>query len=201
MVASLTLSPNNCSTSCSTPVGSAGGRYLNDVWALHVEGLVWELVSAGGRAAAHTASQEASGPDASEQEALLAGNVLPPCAGHALVPWGSHLLCIGGHVKVRAGFLVAAAREQRWYVYKRSEFVLITGSLCWACFDAWGLSPSQHGHVHALFPPQLQEDDVSQWQWRHEEVGTRLYRGSLGLSRPCAQAQTAPPAFGQPSRS
>ena len=61
---------------------------------------MWELVSAGGRAAAQEASQEVDS-DPSERDGLLASNVLPPCAGHALIPWGSHLLCIGGHVKVR----------------------------------------------------------------------------------------------------
>ena len=92
-------SPQDSSSSSDQAPCWTGGRYLNDVWALHVDRLAWELVSAGGRAAAEEAAQEAT-PDAPEREGLLASNVLPPCAGHALIPWGSHLLCIGGHVKV-----------------------------------------------------------------------------------------------------
>ena len=53
---------------------------------------MWELVSAGGKA------PQASAAAADEPAPLLPSTVLPACAGHALVPWGTQLLCIVVHL-------------------------------------------------------------------------------------------------------
>ena len=54
---------------------------------------MWELVSAGGKVPTEATSAEAA--------PLLPSTVLPACAGHALIPWGTQLLCLGGHLRVR----------------------------------------------------------------------------------------------------
>lgn len=77
------------------PMGACwpvGGRYLGDVWALHLDPWTWEAVS--------TSSLQPPQPAAFEPGKQERPHYLPPCAGHALVPWGSSLLCIGGHTKV-----------------------------------------------------------------------------------------------------
>ena len=75
----------------------AGGRYLNDVWTLDLETLVWQLLST--RAVPR---EDADGAEvASEEGAALLQPAFPPLAGHALVVWGTSILCIGGHTKVQ----------------------------------------------------------------------------------------------------
>jgi len=75
----------------------AGGRYLGDVWALELATLTWRPVS-GVKSAPPTPQ-----PPPREGDALPPPppGGLPPCAGHALVAWGTQLLCLGGHTKAR----------------------------------------------------------------------------------------------------
>ena len=81
-----------CLTWLAGCVRTVGGRYLGDVWALHMDSWVWEAVS--------TSSNHPQVPGPFEDGKGQRPHVLPPCAGHVLVPWGSSLLCIGGHTKV-----------------------------------------------------------------------------------------------------
>ena len=88
--------------------GSAGGRYLNDVWQLDLDSLAWSNLQVSGKDL--PASQQAlsasspqppppaplSGAGAAVEVATAA---LPPSAGHVLVAWGSNLLSVGGHTK------------------------------------------------------------------------------------------------------
>lgn len=71
------------------------------MWILHLDTLTWAAVGGGsGKSAAPTPSQNGNGPAAADD--VHSSRTLPPCAGHALVPWGSSLLVVGGHLKVRA---------------------------------------------------------------------------------------------------
>ncbi len=71
---------------------AAGGRYLGDMWILHLDSLTWEAVTP-------KAAQlpEENGNSA----AAVASHLLPPSAGHAMAAWKSKLLIVGGHMKVR----------------------------------------------------------------------------------------------------
>ena len=70
---------------------AAGGRYLGDMWILHLDSLTWEAVTP-------KAAQlpEENGNSA----AAVASHLLPPSAGHAMAAWKSKLLIVGGHMKV-----------------------------------------------------------------------------------------------------
>lgn len=80
--------------------GTVGGRYLGDVWALHLDPLVWEPVT--------TSSSQPQVPGPFDDGKGDRPHYLPPCAGHALVSWGSNLLCIGGHTKVGGDALISS---------------------------------------------------------------------------------------------
>lgn len=67
--------------------GSYNGRYLNDIQVLDLKTLRWSKIEPrmdlGSPSSAEAASQA----------------ILPPCAGHSLVRWGTKLLALGGHTK------------------------------------------------------------------------------------------------------
>ncbi|KAK9821109.1 hypothetical protein WJX81_006949 [Elliptochloris bilobata] len=86
--------------------GNCGGRYLGDVWALELATLTWRPVS-GVKSAPPTPQ-----PPPQEGAALPPPppGGLPPCAGHALVAWGTQLLCLGGHTKAKDAAAAMAVR-------------------------------------------------------------------------------------------
>lgn len=67
--------------------GNYNGRYLNDIQVLDLKTLRWSKIEPrmdlGSPSSAEAASQA----------------ILPPCAGHSLVRWGTKLLALGGHTK------------------------------------------------------------------------------------------------------
>ncbi|EIE23784.1 galactose oxidase [Coccomyxa subellipsoidea C-169] len=77
--------------------GNCGGRYLGDVWILALDTMTWSPVSGPAKSAPPTPSQNG------DAAAILAPvpQPLPPCAGHAMVAWGSKLLVLGGHMKAK----------------------------------------------------------------------------------------------------
>jgi hypothetical protein len=79
----------------------AGGRYLGDVWILQLDTLTWVAVTGSGKAVQPppTHTEDGNAPE-DAAAAAPASRVLPPCAGHAVVPWGNKLLVVGGHMKV-----------------------------------------------------------------------------------------------------
>ena len=88
----------------------AGGRYLGDVWILHMDSMAWSAVSPTNAIAAAepgAPAENGSAPADGDAGADTAGTApllplplpLPPCAGHAMVAWGSRLLVLGGHMK------------------------------------------------------------------------------------------------------
>ena len=77
----------------------AGGRYLNDVWTLDLDSLTWQQISTTAAPVNTDKAGTSAEPPGKEDDALLQP-ALPPLAGHTLVPWGTSLLCIGGHTKV-----------------------------------------------------------------------------------------------------
>jgi hypothetical protein len=73
-----------------------GGRYLSDVWTLNLDKLEWvPTVYSGGKQA--PGPPPSSGPDNPPPPQPT----MPPCAGHVVVPWGTSLLVVGGHTKVK----------------------------------------------------------------------------------------------------
>ena len=94
----------------------AGGRYLNDTWALNLENLTWRAFVSAGRA----------GSGALPASATPQGGAAPlpplmPIAGHVAVPWHGNVVLVGGHMKVcgytawvcfSEGLLLVAGREQ-----------------------------------------------------------------------------------------
>ena len=70
------------------------------MWALELGTLTWRPVS-GVKSAPPTPQPQ---PPPEEGAALPPPppSGLPPCAGHAVVAWGTQLLCLGGHSKARA---------------------------------------------------------------------------------------------------
>ncbi len=83
-----------------------GGRYLGDVWILALDTLTWTPVSGPAKSAPPTPSQNG---DAAVDALTSVSQPLPPCAGHAMIAWGSKLLVLGGHMKVHSGLLPTAA--------------------------------------------------------------------------------------------
>ena len=93
----------------------AGGRFLNDVWRLDLDSLGWTLLlphhpptpppqplSSRSRQRRKVGAREpGAAADPGEQEPLKPEPILPPVAGHTLLPWHGNLLCIGGHTKAR----------------------------------------------------------------------------------------------------
>lgn len=67
--------------------GNYNGRYLNDIQMLDLKTLKWSKIEPkldlGSPSSVEVASQA----------------ILPPCAGHSLVRWGTKLLALGGHTK------------------------------------------------------------------------------------------------------
>lgn len=65
--------------------GNHNGRYLGDMQVLDFKSLSWSKLEA---------------KIQSEEPSDLTGTAsLPPCAGHALVPWGNKILCLAGHTR------------------------------------------------------------------------------------------------------
>ena len=92
----LSVTPASVNLGMSAILWPAGGRYLGDVWILNLDKLEWiPTVYSGGKQA--PGPPPSSGPDNPPPPQPS----LPPCAGHALVPWGSSLLSVGGLTKVR----------------------------------------------------------------------------------------------------
>ena len=95
-----------CSLACP---GHTGGRYLNDVWVLNLDSLVWQLITTTAKPLPPIGGGSFDEIKPAENKPLLGHSkddskprstaALPPSAGHVLVAWGSHLLCIGGHTK------------------------------------------------------------------------------------------------------
>jgi hypothetical protein len=91
--------------------------------------LTWEAVSptkapeaapaenGGAQENGAAAPEKAQRPEEAAAAAEAAPQPLPPCAGHAMVAWGSKLLILGGHMKVgqlaRAGACVQVSSALR----------------------------------------------------------------------------------------
>lgn len=67
------------------------------MWILHLDSLTWEAVSPKAAAAEPAENGHSAPPQA-----------LAPSAGHAMAAWGSKLLIVGGHMKVRGPCSVCA---------------------------------------------------------------------------------------------
>mmetsp|Transcript_3402 Transcript_3402/g.8632 ORF Transcript_3402/g.8632 Transcript_3402/m.8632 type:complete len:629 (+) Transcript_3402:121-2007(+) len=119
--------------------GNYGGRYLSDVWTLDLEKLEWQpTVYSGGKQA--PGPPPSSGP----QEPPPPQPSLPPCAGHAVVPWGTSLLVVGGHAK---GKDKVAEMQVR---------VLETHAMAWSMLTPSGPTPpSLGGHTATLIGSSL----------------------------------------------
>ncbi|KAK9814161.1 hypothetical protein WJX72_001384 [[Myrmecia] bisecta] len=113
--------------------GNCGGRYLNDVWILNLDSLTWTAVG--------PSSKSGTPPPSSDPHSTPPPPPppLPPCAGHVLIPWGSNLLCIGGHTKAKDALSEMAVR------------VLDTHAMVWSVLTPRGTAPpSRGGHTGTL---------------------------------------------------
>ena len=72
-------------------IADTGGRYLGDMWILHLDSLTWEAVTP---KPAEQPAENGNSASADPPPALV------PSAGHAMAAWGSKLLIVGGHMKV-----------------------------------------------------------------------------------------------------
>eukprot|EP00192_Tetraselmis_astigmatica_P008654 CAMPEP_0117679946 /NCGR_PEP_ID=MMETSP0804-20121206/18077_1 /TAXON_ID=1074897 /ORGANISM="Tetraselmis astigmatica, Strain CCMP880" /LENGTH=631 /DNA_ID=CAMNT_0005489385 /DNA_START=286 /DNA_END=2178 /DNA_ORIENTATION=- len=119
--------------------GHFGGRYLGDVWILSLEKLEWvPTVYSGGKQA--PGPPPSSGPDNPPPPQPS----LPPCAGHALVPWGSSLLSVGGLTKAKD---ISADLPVH---------VLETHAMAWSLLSPSGNPPPQlGGHSATLIGSSL----------------------------------------------
>uniref|UniRef100_A0A061SA78 Acyl--binding domain-containing protein 4-like n=1 Tax=Tetraselmis sp. GSL018 TaxID=582737 RepID=A0A061SA78_9CHLO len=108
--------------------GNCGGRYLNDVWILDLSSLEWvPTMYSGGKQA--PGPPPSSGPDTPPPPQPT----LPPSAGHAVVPWASSLLAVGGLTKAK---------------HKSDELVvhsLETRAMAWSLLEPSGTPPPQLG--------------------------------------------------------
>ncbi|GLJ04803.1 hypothetical protein SUGI_0003830 [Cryptomeria japonica] len=66
--------------------GNHNGHYLNDVQVLDLKTMIWSKI------------EPKIDPDFVSNEASLQA-LLPPCAGHSLIRWGTKLLAVAGHTK------------------------------------------------------------------------------------------------------
>uniref|UniRef100_A0A0C9S8L2 TSA: Wollemia nobilis Ref_Wollemi_Transcript_4240_2379 transcribed RNA sequence n=1 Tax=Wollemia nobilis TaxID=56998 RepID=A0A0C9S8L2_9CONI len=66
--------------------GNHNGRYLNDIQVLDLKTMMWSKI------------EPKLDPDCPSNEAALQA-LLPPCAGHSLIRWGTKLLAVAGHTK------------------------------------------------------------------------------------------------------
>jgi hypothetical protein len=73
-------------------LSAAGGRYLNDTWALNLENLAWRSLPAPGKAPPPSSAPEGGAPPPPPP--------LPAIAGHVAVPWQGNVVIVGGHMKV-----------------------------------------------------------------------------------------------------
>lgn len=87
--------------SCNHPLrtAAAGGRYLNDAWALNLENLTWSQVTNPKRQP--SSLPPSTNGDGGEAEVPPPPPQLPPIAGLAAVTWNGNVICIGGHTRVR----------------------------------------------------------------------------------------------------
>eukprot|EP00210_Caulerpa_lentillifera_P004867 g4645.t1 len=99
-----------------------GGKYLNDVWCFDFNSFAWTNLA----------------PNNQDN------NLLPPIAGHTLIPWKGSLLVIGGHVKSKD------------LAEKMPIRVLDLDSLEWTELVTSGVSPvSRGGHTATLLGNKL----------------------------------------------
>lgn len=89
--------------------GNYNGRYLNDIQVLDLKTLRWSKIEPrmdlGSPSSAEAASQA----------------ILPPCAGHSLVRWGTKLLALGGHTKDSSDTVTVRAFDTEihtWFILK-----------------------------------------------------------------------------------
>ncbi|KAK9844326.1 hypothetical protein WJX74_000823 [Apatococcus lobatus] len=127
--------------------GNCSGRFLNDVWRLDLARLAWTLLlphhpptpppqapNSRSRQRRKAAAREpAAASGSGEEEPLKPEPVLPPVAGHTLLPWQDTLLCIGGHTK-------AHSSKPSMAVYQ-----LDIKTLQWSVLQPSGLAPPARG--------------------------------------------------------
>ncbi|GFR48456.1 hypothetical protein Agub_g10359, partial [Astrephomene gubernaculifera] len=78
--------------------GNYGGRYLSDVWSLHLPSATWEHLTL------HRGTTAAAGGEQAEQQAGGgaeggSGGGFPALAGHSVTAWNGKLYVLGGHSK------------------------------------------------------------------------------------------------------
>uniref|UniRef100_A0A0E0BTQ1 Acyl-CoA-binding domain-containing protein n=1 Tax=Oryza glumipatula TaxID=40148 RepID=A0A0E0BTQ1_9ORYZ len=97
--------------------GNHNGRYLGDMQVLDFKSLSWSKLEA---------------KIQSEEPSDLTGTAsLPPCAGHALVPWGNKILCLAGHTREPTESLSVKEFDPQ---------------ICtWSTLRTYGRSPSSRG--------------------------------------------------------
>uniref|UniRef100_A0A0E0MN92 Acyl-CoA-binding domain-containing protein n=1 Tax=Oryza punctata TaxID=4537 RepID=A0A0E0MN92_ORYPU len=97
--------------------GNHNGRYLGDMQVLDFKSLSWSKLEA---------------KIQSEEPSDLTGTTsLPPCAGHALVPWGNKILCLAGHTREPTESLSVKEFDPQ--------------TCTWSTLRTYGRSPSTRG--------------------------------------------------------
>uniref|UniRef100_A0A0E0FCY4 Acyl-CoA-binding domain-containing protein n=1 Tax=Oryza meridionalis TaxID=40149 RepID=A0A0E0FCY4_9ORYZ len=97
--------------------GNHNGRYLGDMQVLDFKSLSWSKLEA---------------KIQSEEPSDLTGTAsLPPCAGHALVPWGNKILCLAGHTREPTESLSVKEFDPQ--------------TCTWSTLRTYGRSPSSRG--------------------------------------------------------
>lgn len=91
------------------------------MWILALDTLTWSPVSGPAKSAPPTPSQNG---DAAADILAPVPQPLPPCAGHAMVAWGSKLLVLGGHMKVLHTPLYAACSQDTGF-FLFSKFTVL----------------------------------------------------------------------------
>lgn len=123
----------------------AGGRYLGDVWALELATLMWRPVS-GVKSAPPTPQPPPREGDALPPPPPAGG--LPPCAGHALVAWGTQLLCLGGHTKARPRAHARTAADATAQAPGARRCHSPAGACCPARAPGWRTGEGRGGSAH-----------------------------------------------------
>ncbi|KAH9327561.1 hypothetical protein KI387_007739, partial [Taxus chinensis] len=84
--------------------GNHNGRYLNDIQVLDLKTMLWSKI------------EPKVDPDYQSNEADFQA-LLPPCAGHSLIRWGTKLLAVAGHTKDPSDSVIVRAFDTETHMW------------------------------------------------------------------------------------
>lgn len=85
--------------------GNCNGRYLNDIQMLDLKTLRWSKI------------EPKLDPGSPPSVEAASQAILPPCAGHSLVRWGTKLLALGGHTKDSSDAVIVRAFDTETHTW------------------------------------------------------------------------------------